>query len=565
MATRQRSGAQLVWEAIERFGSPVVFGYPGGAVLPLYDALPNFPGLHHVLVRHEQAAAHAADGYARASGRVGVCVATSGPGATNLVTGLATAMMDSAPLVAITGQVARPFIGKDAFQETDVVGVTLPVTKHNYLVEDVADLPEILAEAFAVARSGRPGPVLVDIPKDVFQSTLDFAGWPEADRPRLRSARPAAEALAEAGRLIATARRPVIVAGHGIILAGAFDELRELAERATLPVATTLLGISGFPQSHPLNLGMPGMHGLAVANLAIQECDLLVAVGMRMDDRVTGKISDFAPNAEVIHIDVDAAEVNRNVPCHLPLIGDAREVLQALLPCVAATVRPEWTAQIVDWQRSFPAWQPSGVEYLEAPEVVQALSDHCAGQATIVTDVGQHQMWVAQHCRFERPNSHITSGGLGTMGFAVPAALGVQFAHPGEPVWAVAGDGGFQMNSQELATIVQERLPLKIAVVNNGHLGMVRQWQQLFHGNRLVETPISGPDYLKLADAYGLVARRVTHRGELAEALEWADRQPGPVLLEFVVDQAANVYPMIAPGTSNSQIIHDPVVLAARV
>lgn len=564
MATRQRNGAQLVWEAIERFGAPVVFGYPGGAVLPLYDALPEFPGLHHVLVRHEQAAAHAADGYARASGRVGVCVATSGPGATNLVTGLATAMMDSAPLVAITGQVARPFIGKDAFQETDVVGVTLPVTKHNYLVEDVADLPEILAEAFAVAQSGRPGPVLVDIPKDVFQATLDFAGWSEAIRPRLQRNRPDEAALAEAGRRIAAARRPVIVAGHGVILARSYAELRELAERAAVPVATTLLGISGFPQSHPLNLGMPGMHGLAVANLAIQECDLLVAVGMRMDDRVTGKTSEFAPNAEVIHIDVDAAEVNRIVPCRLPLIGDAKDVLQALLPHVAVTERPEWSAQIENWRRSFPAWGPGGVEYLEAPEVIQALSDHCGGQATVVTDVGQHQMWVAQHCRFDRENSHITSGGLGTMGFAVPAAMGVQFARPGESVWAVAGDGGFQMNSQELATIVQERLPLKIVVVNNGHLGMVRQWQQLFHGNRLVETPISGPDYLKLADAYGLAGRRVTQRGDLTKALEWADRQTGPVLLECVVDQAANVYPMIAPGTSNSQIIHDPVVLASR-
>ena len=486
----------MVFEALRREGVRTIFGYPGGAVLPLYDALPEFSDLHHVLVRHEQGAAHAADGYARASGQVGVCIATSGPGATNLVTGLATAMMDSVPVVAITGQVARPFIGKDAFQETDVVGVTLPITKHNYLVWDVDELPGILKEAFAIARSGRPGPVLIDIPKDVFLAEGDFDYDPPAARPREVSRRPTAAELRRAAALIARAERPVIVAGHGVITAQAYDELRALAEKAQIPVATTLLGLSCFPQSHLLNLGMPGMHGLAVANLAIQSADLLIGVGMRMDDRVTGKTSEFAPLAKVLHIDVDPSVVNCNVRCDQPLIGDVKDVLGALLPKVAPTTHPDWLEQIDEWKRTYPSTVIRPADRLLPQAVIHQIAEVSQGQATVVTDVGQHQMWAAQHCFFDRPNSHITSGGLGTMGFALPAAMGVQFARPGEPVWVIAGDGGIQMNIQELATIVQEGLPIKVAIINNGYLGMVRQWQQLFHGNRLVETPISGPDYV---------------------------------------------------------------------
>ncbi|HEX2172933.1 MAG TPA: biosynthetic-type acetolactate synthase large subunit [Dehalococcoidia bacterium] len=558
-------GAQMVFEAFRREGVRIIFGYPGGAVLPLYDALPEFPDLHHVLVRHEQAAAHAADGYARATGQVGVCIATSGPGATNLVTGLATAMMDSSPVVAITGQVARPFIGRDAFQETDVVGVTLPVTKHNYLVQDIEELPEILKEAFAIAHGGRPGPVLVDIPKDVFLAEARFDYDAPVARPRSVHALPTDPELREAARLLARAERPVIVAGHGVILSRAYEELKALAEQVDAPVATTLLGLSCFPQSHPLNLGMPGMHGLATANLAIQEADLLIAVGMRMDDRVTGKTADFAPKAEVIHIDVDASEVNRNIACRYPLIGDVKDVLRVLLPKVKPASRPDWLAQIDAWRREYPSTTIRSTEALLPQAVIRGISEAGGGGATIVTDVGQHQMWTAQHCSFDRPNSHISSGGLGTMGFALPAAMGVQFGRPGEPVWVIAGDGGIQMNIQELATIVQENLPIKIAIINNGYLGMVRQWQQLFHGNRLVETPITGPDYVKLADAYGLLGLRVTRPDQLAAALQTAGDHPGPVLIEFVVAEAENVYPMIAPGTSNSQIIHDPETVGAEV
>ena len=561
MAKQRMRGAQMVLEALRREGVRIIFGYPGGAVLPLYDALPEFPDLHHVLVRHEQGAAHAADGFARASGDVGVCFATSGPGATNLVTGLATAMMDSAPVVAITGQVARPFIGKDAFQETDVVGVTLPVTKHNYLVQDVDELPEILKEAFAIARSGRPGPVLVDIPKDVFLLEGDFEYEAPARRPRQTVRRPGAPELRRGATLIARAERPVIVAGHGVILSGAYEELRALAEKAQIPVSTTLLGLSCFPQSHLLNLGMPGMHGLAAANLAIQSADLLIGVGMRMDDRVTGKTSEFAPQAKVLHIDVDPSVIGCNIRCDQPLVGDVKDVLAALLAKVAPKTHPDWLAQIAEWNRTHPSTVIRPSDRLLPQAVIRQISEVSQGEATIVTDVGQHQMWAAQHCFFDRPNSHITSGGLGTMGFALPAAMGVQFARPGEPVWVIAGDGGIQMNIQELATKVQEGLPVKIAIINNAYLGMVRQWQQLFHGNRLVETPITGPDYVKLADAYGVLGLRVTKPDQLSAALQSAAEHPGPVLLDFVVEEAENVYPMIAPGTSNSQIILDPVAI----
>jgi len=543
---------------VAREGVDIVWGYPGGAALPLFDALGEYPQIHHVLVRHEQAAAHAADGYARATGKVGVCAATSGPGATNLVTGIATAMIDSVPLVAITAQVAGSVIGTDAFQEINITGITLPITKHNYLVRRGQDLPRTLREAFFLARTGRPGPVLIDIPKDVLTGPCEFHYPERVARPGYRPVvRPGPYHLQRAAQVIAEAQRPVLLAGQGVHVARAWRELQGFAERIQAPVVTTLLGLSSIPADHPLALGMAGMHGVGWANLAVQEADLLVALGMRMDDRFTGNLRHFAPHARVVHVDIDPAEIGKRVPAAVPMVGDVRLVLEALAVAVPELQHPEWLARIRAWRNAHPlVVAPGGV--LPPQAVVRALHDATRGQALVVSDVGQHQMWVAQHYPFRRLNSFFTSGGLGTMGYSVPSALGVQAGHPDEPVWVVVGDGSFQMNMQELATIVQEGLPVKIVIMNNGYLGMVRQWQELFHGARYIGTPISGPDFVRLAESFGIPGRRLERAADLAEAFAAAAAAPGPYLLDCRVDAVENVYPMVHPGSGNADFVEDP-------
>ena len=560
----QVTGSQILCRALLEEGVDVLFGYPGGAIMPFYHALPEFPGLRHVLVRHEQAAAHAADGWARASGRPGVCVATSGPGATNLVTGIATAHMDSTPLVAITGQVPRAMIGRDAFQETDIIGITQPITKHSRLVEDVEELADAVHEVFAVAREGRPGPVLLDVPKDVQNQKLEDGGptrrgSASPDQREGRVGRPTPTAKLEAARLIARAERPLIMAGHGIILSDAYEELRGLAERTGIPVITTLLGISAFPEAHPLHLGMPGMHGEVHVNRAIQQADLIVGVGLRFDDRVTGNLAAFARGAKVVHIELDSSEIGKNVPVTVGLVGDARAILRELLEVLAPRHCDGWRAEIETFVRPRTENFRGGL----SPEgILESLEGASRGRCTVVSDVGQHQMWVAKLFRYQRPNTHITSGGLGTMGFAVPAAMGVVLARPGEPVWAISGDGGFQMNMQEIATMVQERIPVKMAIFNNGYLGMVRQWQQFFHGRRYSATPIWSPDYVRLADAYGIPGWRVEHGAQVEPALQGALEHDGPALIEFLIEQEANVFPMIPPGASLSEPIESETVTA---
>jgi acetolactate synthase I/II/III large subunit len=562
------TGSQILCRTLVEEGVSLLFGYPGGAIMPFYHALPEYPELRHVLVRHEQAAAHAADGYARATGRPGVCVATSGPGATNLVTGLATAHMDSTPVVAITGQVPRAMIGRDAFQETDIIGITQPITKHSILVEQVDDLADAIREALQVATEGRPGPVLVDIPKDVQQGkAADSRTGGQAEGGSRRGRFPAAEpsarppvrlsALSHAARLLAEAQRPLIMAGHGVILSDAYDELRQLAERTGIPVITTLLGISGFPESHPLHLGMPGMHGEVHVNRAIQQADLILGVGLRFDDRVTGNLAAFARAAKVIHIELDPSEIGKNVATEVGLVGDAREILRELLARVAPRGCEAWREEIESFRRER---QESFRGDLSPAGILAAIDEAAGGRCTIVSDVGQHQMWVAKLYPYRRPNTHLTSGGLGTMGFAVPAAMGAALARPDEPVWAISGDGGFQMNMQEIATMVQEGIPVKMAVFNNGYLGMVRQWQQFFHGRRYSATPIWSPDYVKLAEAYGIFGRRVERGDQVDEAVRAAIAQPGPALVEFLIEQEANVFPMIPPGASLSEPIEgEPV------
>ena len=549
--TEVLTGSQILCRVLLEQGVDVLFGYPGGAIMPFYHALPEYPALRHVLVRHEQAAAHAADGYARATGRAGVCVATSGPGATNLVTGIATAHMDSTPVVAITGQVPRAMMGRDAFQETDIIGITQPITKHSVLVDDVDRLAGAVSEALAIAVEGRPGPVLVDIPKDVQQAKTEWRDQPAARQPAPRPGGVPGP-LADAVRLLAEAERPLIMAGHGIILSGAYEELRALAERTGIPVITTLLGISGFPESHPLHLGMPGMHGEVHVNRAIQQADLILGIGLRFDDRVTGNLAGFARNAKVIHVELDPSEVGKNVAIDVGLVGDARDILRALLDDVAPRDCEAWRAQIADFMR--PRHE-SFREDLSPGAILGAIDRAAEGRCTIVSDVGQHQMWVAKLFPYRRPNTHLTSGGLGTMGFAVPAAMGAALARPDEPVWAISGDGGFQMNMQEIATMVQEGIPVKMAVFNNGYLGMVRQWQQFFHGRRYSATPIWSPDYVRLAEAYGIFGRRVERGDEVGDAVRAAIAHPGPALVEFLIEQEANVFPMIPPGASLSEPI----------
>src|SRR6266540_3112694 len=548
------TGSQIICRTLVDAGVEVMFGYPGGAIMPFYDALHGHAALRHILVRHEQAAAHAADGYARAGNRVGVCVATSGPGATNLVTGLATAYMDGSPVLAITGQVGRPMLGRDAFQETDVVGVPLPVKKHNVLVRDVEELADDVREAMAIALEGRPGPVLVDVPKDVQNQKAEYRTRPTPSRrssEHAASPEPPADAtLREVAQLIAQAERPLLMIGHGVIVSGAYAPVRELAERTGMPVITTLLGISAFPQAHELHLGMPGMHGEVHINKAIQAADLILGVGMRFDDRVTGNTATFAPRAKIVHIDIDAAAIGRNVPVAVGLVGDARGVVERLLAVVAPRNCLPWRKEIAALMRPHVEAFAGGL----SPEVIlSTLAEVTGGECTIVSDVGQHQMWVAQRYPFQRPNTHITSGGLGAMGFAVPAAMGVHLARPDEPVWAISGDGGFQMNMAEIATMIQEGLEVKLAVFNNGYLGMVRQWQQFFHGGRYSNTPIWSPDYVKLAAAYGIPGWRVKHAAEVSDVLREANEARGPALVELVIEQEANVFPMIVPGGSLSE------------
>lgn len=552
------TGADIVWECLIREGVDTVWGYPGGMAIPLYDALSKYSDrVHHVLVRHEQAAAHAADGYARATGKVGVCLSTSGPGATNLVTGIATAMMDSVPVVALTGQVPTSVIGTDFFQEVNITGVTLTITKHNYLVRRVEDLAPTLREAFWLARSGRPGPVLVDIPRDVQVSSCD-CGIPE--RIERIGYRPVVNGnpvqIKRAIGLIAEAERPVIIAGHGVIGSGASTELRRLAEHIDAPVVMTLLGLSSMSADHPLCLGMAGMHGVAWANLAVQNADVLIALGMRMDDRFTGNLRNFAPGAKVVHVDIDPAEIGKRVPVAVPIVGDVRLVLQSMLAALPSRSHRAWLAQIDSWREKYPLVVGDGS--LPPQRVIQALHSVTRGDAPVVSDVGQHQMWVAQHYRFRRLNRFFTSGGLGTMGYSLPAAMGVQAALGKEPVWVVAGDGSFQMNMQELATIVQEKLPLKMIVMNNGFLGMVRQWQELFHGARYIGTPISSPDFVGLAASFGIPGQQVRRASDLETAFRRALSVEGPYLLDCVVEADENVYPMVKPGDSNEDFIQDP-------
>jgi acetolactate synthase-1/2/3 large subunit len=558
----KRTGAQIIWECLVREGVKTIFGYPGGAILPTYDAMLEYP-IHHVLVRHEQGAAHMADGYARASGRVGAAIATSGPGATNMVTGIATAMMDSSPIVCLTGQVGSKAIGSDAFQETDVTGVTLPITKHNYLVTRVEDIARTIREAFYIAASGRPGPVLVDIAKDAQQSSCDF-DWAAA-APRLPGYRPNLRALpeefAKAVDLINGAKRPLILAGHGVMMSGARQSMLELAERAQVPMAMTLLGLGGIPASHPLNLGMMGMHGEAWVNNAIQQADLLIACGMRFDDRVTGNLKTYAVNARKIHIEIDPSEINKNVKVDVGLVGDLRETLAELLPGVKAADHSEWIDAITEMKgdsavRDIQSLPDTGCLY--AAHVIHDLWRQTDGKAIVVTDVGQHQMWEAQYYRHDDERSLITSGGLGTMGFALPAAIGAKFACPEKEVWVIAGDGGFQMTLAELATIAQENIKLNVAIINNGFLGMVRQWQEFFYEKRYAATPLLSPNYVKLAEAYGLQGMQITARSQVRAAVDEARAQPGTVIMDFRVEQEDSVFPMVPAGADLHAMIRRP-------
>ncbi len=566
----KRTGAQVVWEILTREGTEIVFGYPGGATLPIYDAMLDYP-IRHVLVRHEQGAAHMADGYARASGKVGVAMATSGPGATNLVTGIATAMMDSSPIICITGQVNAEAIGSDAFQETDVTGVTLPITKHNYLVTSADEIAPTLQEAFYVARTGRPGPVLVDISKNAQNGETDFE-WDEESvkLPGYQSRRVvSAKILEQAVALIEAAERPLILAGHGVLMSGAMQALLDFVRKTEIPVAMTLLGLGGFPASHSLNLGMMGMHGEACVNTAIQKADLLLAFGMRFDDRVTGNLDTYAVDAKKIHIDIDASEINKVIRADVGIVGDLKETLIALVKEVPEKTHAGWLAYIDKLKgdsavRDVQSLPDNG--RLLAAHVVNDLWRFTEGNATIVTDVGQHQMWQAQYYKHDHPYRLITSGGLGTMGFGLPAAIGAWFAAPDANVWTIVGDGGFQMTACELSTCAQESVKINIAIINNGFLGMVRQWQEFFYGRRYAATPLQNPDFLKLAEAHGLSGMRVDRRDQVEESVRWAQAQPGTVVIDYRVVQEDSVYPMVPAGADLDDMIlrPEPMIDAAQ-
>src|SRR5882724_366794 len=557
-----KTGAEILWECLERENVTHAFGYPGGAILPAYDAL-KYSKIHHILVRHEQGATHMADGYARASGRVGVAIATSGPGATNMVTGIATAMLDSSPIVCITGQVGSKLIGSDAFQETDITGVTLPITKHNYLVTHADQVARTISEAFYVASSGRPGPVLVDITKDAQQSTCEFDGKPV--KPQLPGYRPdlspTPEEYKQALELIHSAKRPVILAGHGIILSGAMQEVRTFAERNNIPVGLTLLGLGGFPASHPLSLGMMGMHGEAWLNTTIQEADLLIALGMRFDDRVTGNLKTYAPDAKKIHIDIDRTEINKNVKVDAAISGDVGTVVRGWMPRLGEGDRSPWLAHISDLKgdsavRDIQNLPDDG--HLYAAHVINDIWRITEGRAVVVTDVGQHQMWEAQYYKHDAPRTLITSGGLGTMGFALPAAIGAKAACPEKDVWVIAGDGGFQMTAAELSTIVQEKLAINIAIINNGFLGMVRQWQEAFYDKNYSASPILSPDFVKLAEAHGIEGAHISERQQVIPTVTKARTSETAFLINFSVEKEDGVYPMIAPGAALHEMVRRP-------
>ena len=562
-AKRELTGAEIVWECLVHEGVRTVFGYPGGTILPVYDALTDYRDrIHHVLVRHEQGAAHMADGYARASGEVGVAMATSGPGAVNLITGIATAMMDSIPMVCITGQVPTNVLGSDAFQETDITGATLPVTKHSYLVMEVDSLASVIQEAFYIARTGRPGPVLVDIPKDVQNAVAEFE-YPTdpIDLPGYHPPEQATEEeVAAALELINSADRPLVLSGHGVLMSGARDDLIAIVERADIPVTTTLLGNDSLPHSHPLNLGMMGMHGNASANHAIQQADLIIACGMRFDDRVTGKLKTYSPDSRKIHIDIDASELNKNVRVDVAINADLATVLGQIKPGVKQRKRSKWLKTIQAWREDAAQRDVLQLESetLLGAQVIRSICEAVPEDSLIVSDVGQHQMLEAQYYSHEQPHTLITSGGLGTMGFGLPAAIGASLHKKDREVWAIVGDGGFQMTLQELGTAVQEQANVKIAIINNGYLGMVRQWQQMFYNARYAETPISSPDYVKLAEAYGVPGYRVQRREDIQSTLKEARRHKGPVLIEFVVEQHGMVFPMVPAGEDLQNMIRRP-------
>jgi acetolactate synthase-1/2/3 large subunit len=563
----KKTGSEILWECMVREGVEVVFGYPGGSNMPIYDAMLNYP-IHHVLVRHEQGAAHMADGYARASGKVGVAMATSGPGATNLVTGISTAMMDSSPIVCITGQVHAHLIGGDAFQEVDVTGITLPITKHNYLITNADEIAEAVHEAFYIARSGRPGPVLIDICKNAQLESVDIELLENysAQKRTLPGFKPPLHApeaeLHQAVELIAQAERPVILAGNGVLISSAMEELAQFAVKTHTPVAKTLLGLGSFPASHPLSLGMMGMHGEAYCNNAIQQADLLLAFGMRFDDRVTGNLRTYAPLARKIHIEIDPSEIEKNVTVDVSLAGDLKAVLGDLIPLVGEQEHTAWMNQIDEWraesqQHDIQTWDEDGK--LHVPHVIRSICQATHGQAIVTTDVGQHQMWSAQYFQVDQPRQFITSGGSGTMGFGLPSAIGAWFAHPQREVWTIVGDGGFQMTQSELSTAIQEGANVKIALMNNNFLGMVRQWQEFFFERRYSAVELHNPDFVKLAEAHGIPARCVSEPGELQQAIEFAQQTPGPVLLEFKVEKEEAVYPMVPTGAALDAMIRRPI------
>ena len=555
------SGSRALMECLKREGVDTIFGYPGGAVIPIYDMIYQFPDIQHILVRHEQGAGHMAEGYALATGKVGVCLATSGPGATNLVTPIADAMMDSVPLVAITGQVKTSAIGTDAFQEADITGITMPITKHNWLVKDVTKLPEIIAEAFHIARSGRPGPVLIDIPVDISRAEFEYTPVEEVNIPTFKpTTKGHSRQIQRAAELIAEAKRPVLYVGGGAIYSGAYQEVKDLAERTDTPVTTTLKGLGAFPETHPLSLGMLGMHGTAYANYAVSECDLLIAVGARFDDRVTGKVDEWVPTAKIIHIDVDPAEIGKVLPADVPIVGDVKAVLTELLKLVEPAYHPDWNARVGQWKADFPLHYPAdGILHGQyVIEQIGAVSDH---EAIVVTDVGQHQMWAAQFYKCLRPRQFITSGGLGTMGFGLPAAIGAQFGAPDKPVFCVSGDGSIQMCIQELMVATIYKLPIKICILNNQYLGMVRQWQELFWESHYSNVDLeASPDFVKLAEAYGAHAIRCSTpsgvEAALQEAMSITDR---PTVLDFRIAKEENVYPMIkSGGTIKDMVVQRP-------
>jgi acetolactate synthase-1/2/3 large subunit len=556
------NGARIILEGLKRQGVDTIFGYPGGKVIPLYNELYDFPGIHHILTRHEQGAAHAADGYARVTGKVGVCVSTSGPGATNLVTGIMTAYMDSIPMVAITGQVATYEIGKDAFQESDITGITMPITKHNYLVKDVRDLPRIIKEAFYIASTGRPGPVLIDIPSNIQQAEINLEEFERLHNMpiKLDSYNPNYDGhpkqIKSAIRLINQSKRPIILAGAGIIKSKASKEFIEFVERTNIPVGVTLLGLGSIPTAHELCLGMLGMHGTYAANYSVYESDLVIAIGMRFDDRVTGNLETFAKNAKVIHIDIDPAEIGKNKKADIPIVGDVKRVLTKFLEKMPQREKTEWNETVTKWKNENPLVYKNSNEEIKPQYLIEKISELTKGEAIIVTDVGQHQMWAAQYYKFKNPDSHCTSGGAGTMGYALPAALGAKVGQPNKPVIAIVGDGGVQMTSQELMTLAHFNIPIKVVIVNNSYLGMVRQWQEIFYSNRYSQVDLEiSPDFVKLAEAYSLKGVRLTTPSELDEKLEELLTSDEPVVIDVKVSKEENVLPMVPAGGDSHKML----------